>query len=167
MIDRTHPLSITKQAYALGVSRGCMYYQPKPIAEADQRLMNRIDQLHVEWPFAGARMLRDLLRQEAWQVGRKHVATLMRRMGVEALYRRPRTTQRHPTQKVYPYLLRDLVIGRANQVWAMDITYIPLAKGFVYLVAVVDWYTRRVSCRGEWPSRWTSSSAWRLLRSRH
>ena len=106
--------------------------------------MNRIDQLHLEWPFAGARMLRDLFRQEGIAVGRKHVATLMRRMGVEALYRRPRTTQRHPTHKVSPYLLRDLAITRANQVWAMDVTYIPMAKGFVYLVAVVDWYTRRV-----------------------
>ncbi len=144
MIDRTHQLSMTKQAKALGVSRGCLYYQPKPISEEDQQLMNRIDQLHLAWPFAGARMLRDRLRQEDWPIGRKHVATLMRRMGLEALYRRPRTTQRHPTHKVYPYLLRGLAITRANQVWAMDITYIPLAKGFVYLVAVVDWYTRRV-----------------------
>ncbi len=144
MIDRTHQLSITKQAKALGVSRGCLYYQPKPISEEDLQLMNRIDQLHLEWPFAGARMLRDLLRQEDRRIGRKHVATLMRRMGLEALYRRPRTTQRHPTHKVYPYLLRGVAITRANQVWAMDITYIPLAKGFVYLVAVVDWHTRRV-----------------------
>ncbi len=102
MIDRTHQLSMTKQAKALGVSRGCLYYQPKPISEEDQQLMNRIDQLHLAWPFAGARMLRDRLRQEDWRIGRKHVATLMRRMGVEALYRRPRTTQRHPTHKVYP-----------------------------------------------------------------
>ncbi len=129
---------------ALGGSRGSVYYRPKPVSEEDQRLMNRIDQLHLEFPFAGARMLRDLLRQEDWQVGRKPVATLMRRMGVVTLYRRPRTTQRHPTQKVNPYLLRDLMISRANQVWAMDITYIPLAKGLVYLVAVVDWQTRRI-----------------------
>ena len=123
MIDRTHPLSITKQAHALGVSRGCGYYQPKPDSEVDQRLMNRIDQLHLAWPFAGARMLRELLRQEDWLVGRKHVATLMRRMGVEARYCKPRTTQRHPTHQVYPYLLRDLVITRPNQVWASDICY--------------------------------------------
>lgn len=121
-----------------------MYYQPKPVSEVDQRLMNRIDQLHLAWPFAGARMLRELLREEDLLVGRKHVATLMRRMGVEARYRKPRTTQRHPTHKVYPYLLRDLVITRANQVWAMNITYSPQTKGFVYLVAVVDWSTRRV-----------------------
>jgi putative transposase len=144
MIDRTHQLSVTKQAKALGVSRGCLYYRAKPISEEKQRLMNRIDRLHLDWPFAGARMLRDLLRQEDLLVGRKHVATLMRRMGLEALYRRPRTTQRHPTHRVYPYLLRDVAITRANQVWAMDVTYIPMAKGFVYLVAVVDWCTRRV-----------------------
>ena len=106
--------------------------------------MNRIDQLHVELPFAGARMLQHLLRQEGVTVGRKHVGTLMKRMGVEALYRKLRTTQRHPAHQVHPYLLRDLAITRANQAWAMDITYIPMAKGFVYLVAVVDWYTRRV-----------------------
>jgi putative transposase len=106
--------------------------------------MNRMDQLHMKWPFAGVRMLRDLLRQEDLLVGRKHIATLMRRMGLEALYRKPRTTQRHPRHKVYPYLLRNLQITRPNQAWAMDITYIPMAKGFVYLVAVVDWYTRRV-----------------------
>ena len=144
MIDRTHQLPVSKQVKALGISRGSLYYRPKPVSEEDQCLMNRIDQLHLECPFAGGRMLRDLLRQEGLPVGRKHVATLMRRMGVEALYRRPRTTQRHPTHKVYPYLLRDLTVSRANQVWAMDVTYIPMAKGFVYLVAVVDWYTRRV-----------------------
>jgi putative transposase len=144
MIDRRHPLSVTKQAKALGVSRGCLYYRPKPVSDEDQRLMNRIDQLHVALPFAGARMFRDLLRQEGGTAGRKHVGTLMKCMGLEALYRRPRTTQRHPAHKVYPYLLRNLTIIRANQVWAMDVTYIPMAKGFVYLVAVVDWYTRRV-----------------------
>lgn len=144
MIDRRHSVSVTKQAKALGVSRGCLYYRPKPVADEDQRLMNRIDQLHMELPFAGARMLRDLLRQEGVTAGRKHVGTLMKCMGLEALYRRPRTTPRHPAHKVYPYLLRNLTIIRANQVWAMDVTYIPMAKGFVYLVAVVDWYTRRV-----------------------
>lgn len=144
MIDRTHRLPVTKQAKALGVGRGSVYYRPHPVAEGDLTLMTRLDQLHLEFPFAGARMLRDLLRQEGVNVGRKHVATLMRQMGVEALYRRPRTTQRHPVHRVYPYLLRELAVTRANQVWAMDITYIPLAKGFVYLVAVVDWYTRRV-----------------------
>ena len=144
MIDRTHLLSVTKQAKALGISRGCVYYRPKPLSEREQTLMNRIDRLHGELPFAGTRMFRALSRPEGVPVGRKHVATVMRRMGPEALYRKPRTTQRHPEHKVYPYLLRNLAITCVNQVWAMDVTYIPLAKGFVYLVAVVDWYTRCV-----------------------
>lgn len=144
MINRTHRLSLTKQAQALGISRGNLYYRPKPVSEKDQRLMNRMDRLHLEFPFAGARMLRALLWQEGMTVGRKHVGTLMQRMGVAALYRKPRTTRHHPGHQVYPYLLRELAVPRANHVWAMDITYIPLAKGFVYLVAVVDWATRRV-----------------------
>ena len=106
--------------------------------------MNRIDRLHLEFPFAGARMLRDMLRQESFKVGRKHVSTLMKRMGIEALYRKPRTTHRHPEHKVYPYLLRNLEVTRTNQVWAMDLTYIPMARGFVYMAAAVDWYSRRV-----------------------
>ncbi len=144
MMTRSHPLPVTKQAKALGISRGSVYYRPKPVSEYDQGLMTRLDRLHLEWPFAGARMLRDLLRQEGLTVGRKHVATLMRRMGLEALYQKPKTTQRHPAHQVYPYLLRDLAITRGNHVWAMDVTYVPMAKGFVYLVAVVDWATRRV-----------------------
>jgi len=144
MIDRGHKLPISKQAKVLGISRGTAYYQPKPVSPRDQTLMNRIDRLHLELPFAGARMLRDLLRQEGHKVGRKHVSTLMKRMGIEALYRKPRTTKRHPGHKVYPYLLRNLPVTRANQVWAMDITYLPMARGFVYLAAVVDWYSRRV-----------------------
>lgn len=144
MMTRSHPLPVTKQAKALGISRGSVYYRPKPVSEYDQGLMTRLDRLHLEWPFAGARMLRDLLRQEGLTVGRKHVATLMRRMGLEALYQKPKTTQRHPAHQVYPYLLRDLAITRGKHVWAMDVTYVPMAKGFVYLVAVVDWATRRV-----------------------
>lgn len=142
MMDRSHTLPVTKQAKALRISRGSVYYRPKPISEDDQGLMTRMDRLHMEWPFAGARMLRDLLRQEGFTVGRKHVATLMRRMGLEALYQKPRTTQRQPAHQVYPYLLRHLAITRVNHVWAMDVTYVPMAKGFVYLVAVVDWATR-------------------------
>lgn len=144
MIDRTHPLSLTKQAAALGISRGSVYYQPQPVSERDQKLMNRIDRLHLECPFAGARMLRDLLNAEGFKVGRKHVASLMRKMGIEALYRKPKTTQRHPEHRVYPYRLRGLTIDRPNQVWAMDITYIPMARGFIYLTVVLDWYSRRV-----------------------
>ena len=144
MIDRTHELPITRQAELLEVSRASVYYLPRPVSEADLELMRRIDALHLEHPFMGARMLRDSLRREGFAVGRKHVATLMARMGVEPLYRRPRTTRKHPGHQVYPYLLRGLAIERPNQVWAMDITYIPMARGFVYLAAVVDWASRRV-----------------------
>jgi putative transposase len=144
MIDRHHDLPITRQAQALGISRGSVYYLPRPVSESDLVLMRRIDELHLEHPFAGARMLRDLLGQEGTTVGRKHVATLMRRMGIEALYRKPNTSRKHPRHPVYPYLLRHLPIAQPNQVWAMDITYIPMARGFVYLAAVMDWYSRRV-----------------------
>ena len=144
MIDRTHPLPITRQAEALGMARSTVYAVPRPVSERDLQLMKRIDRLHLEMPFAGSRMLRDLLDQEGIQVGRKHVATLMKRMGIEALYRKPRTTKKHPQHRVYPYLLRGLTIERPNQVYAMDITYIPMARGHVYLVAVLDWYSRKV-----------------------
>jgi putative transposase len=144
MIDRNHELPITRQAELLEVSRASVYYLPRPTSESDLTLMRRIDALHLEHPFMGARMLRDSLRREGFQVGRKHVATLMARMGVEPLYRRPRTTRKHPGHQIYPYLLRGLVIEQANQVWAMDITYIAMARGFVYLAAVVDWASRRV-----------------------
>ncbi len=144
MINPEHKLSLTKQASALGISRGSVYYLPRPVSDRDQALMKRIDRLHLESPFAGARMLRDMLHLEGLKVGRKHVATLMRKMGIEALYRKPRTTKRHPEHRVYPYLLRGLPITQANQVWAMDITYIPMKRGFVYLTAVMDWYSRRV-----------------------
>ncbi len=144
MIDRNHTLPISRQAKLLDISRGTVYYPPKPVSPRNQMLMNRIDRLHLELPFAGARMLRDLLRQEGHKVGRSKVARLMRVMSIEALYRKPKTTRRHPGHKVYPYLLRNLAVTRSNQAWAMDITYIPMARGFVYLAAVVDWYSRRV-----------------------
>ena len=115
-----------------------------PASEADLRLMRRIDELDLELPFLGSRMLRDLLVQEGFAVGRKHVATLMRRMGLEAIYRRANTSRRHPRHPVYPYLLRGLAIDRPNQVWAADVTYLPMARGFVYLVAVIDWFSRRI-----------------------
>jgi putative transposase len=143
LIDRNHPLPISCQVKAVGISRGSVYYLPRPVSEYDLKLMRQIDRLHLEYPFAGSRMLRDLMRQDDFRVGRKHVATLMKRMGVEALYRKPRTTIPGIGHKVYPYLLRNLKIDRPNQVWAMDITYIPMARGFVYLAAVVDWHTRR------------------------
>ena len=144
MIDRAHKLPVTRQAGILNVSRGSVYYLPKPMSETDLKLMRRIDELHLEYPLTGSRMLRGLLRQDGFDVGRKHVATLMRKMGIEALYRRPNTSRQHPENPVYPYLLRHLAVTRPNQVWAMDITYIPMRKGFVYLAAVVDWHSRKV-----------------------
>jgi putative transposase len=144
MIDRQHDLPITKQAKALGISRGCVYYLPRSVSLADLGIMRRIDELHLDFPFAGSRMLRDLLNAEGVQTGRQHVATLMRRMGIEAIYRRPNTSKPALGHKIYPYLLRKVPVTRPDQVWAMDITYIPMARGFVYLSAVVDWFSRRV-----------------------
>jgi putative transposase len=144
MIDSTHDLPIVRQAQLLDVSRSSVYYLPQPIPEGDLRLMRRIDELHLEHPFAGARMLRDMLKLEGVVVGRKHVATLMKKMGIEALYRKANTSRRNTAHRIYPYLLRSLTIDRPNQVWAMDTTYIPMSRGFVYLTAVLDWATRRV-----------------------
>ena len=144
MIDRAHDLPIGQQAKALNISRGSVYYLPQPVSACDLAIMRRIDELHLELPFAGSRMLRGLLAAEGCKIGRRHVKTLMRRMGIEALYRRPRTTKPEPGHKIYPYLLRGIEITRANQVWAMDITYIPMARGSVYLAVVLDWFSRRV-----------------------
>ena len=144
MIDRDHNLPVSKQAEVLRISRGSIYYLSRPLSAADLALMRRLDELHLEFPFAGSRMLRGLVAAEGCKVGRRHVKTLMRRMGIEALYRRPRTTKPEPGRKIYPYLLRGLEITRPNQVWAMDITYVPMARGFVYLAVVLDWASRRV-----------------------
>ncbi len=144
MIDATHALPISRQAQLAGISRGSVYYVPKSVSAADLVLMRRLDELHLEHPFMGARMLRDQLNREGFDVGRKHVGTLMKRMGMAALYRKPGTSTQHPGHDVYPYLLRGLTINRANQVWALDTTYIPMAKGFVYLTAVMDWASRKV-----------------------
>lgn len=144
MMDRHSPISISRQARLLGISRASVYYQPRPPNARDLGLMKRIDQLHMDYPFAGSRMLRDLLRQESHRVGRDHVATLMHKMGVYALYRHRNTSKPHPEHRVYPYLLKGLSIDRPNQVWACDITYLPMAHGFLYLMAIIDWYTRKV-----------------------
>jgi putative transposase len=144
MIDRSHALSLAQQVEELGISRSSLHYQPRPVSAADLAIMRRMDELHLEFPFAGSRMLRDLLVTEGFMVGRLHVSTLMKRMGIEALYRKPNTSKPAPGHQVYPYLLRKLPITWPNQVWAMDITYIPMARGFVYLAAVVDWFSRRV-----------------------
>lgn len=144
MIDPSHKLPVVQQARLLELSRSSVYYLPKPTSEADLTLMRRIDELHLEYPFAGARMLRDMLVLEGFEIGRKHVGTLMRKMGIEAIYRKANTSRRNQAHRIYPYLLRDLTIERANHVWAMDTTYIPMRRGFVYLCAVLDWATRKV-----------------------
>jgi putative transposase len=144
MIDPSHGLSISRQAKVLNISRGSVYYQSRPVSAEDLAIMRRIDELHLDYPFAGSRLLRDLLHREGIEIGRRHVATLMKRMGIEAIYRRPNTSKPAPGHKIFPYLLRGRKIERPNQVWAMDITYIPMARGFVYLAAVVDWFSRRV-----------------------
>jgi putative transposase len=144
MIDRAHKLPVAHQAKLLDLSRSSVYYRPEPTPESDLALMRRIDELHLEHPFAGARMLRDMLRAEGHRIGRKHVGTLMAKMGIEALYRRQNTSKRHAAHRIYPYLLRNVTIERPNHVWAMDITYLPMKRGFVYLAVVLDWATRRI-----------------------
>jgi putative transposase len=144
MIDRQHSLPLAKQAKALSISRGTLYYVSRPVPATDLALMRRIDELHLEYPFAGSRMMQGLLKKEGFSAGRLHVATLMKRMGIAAIYRRPNTSKPDPGHKIYPYLLRNVPILRPNQVWAMDITYIPMARGFAYLAAVIDWFSRKV-----------------------
>ena len=144
MIDRTHALPVVRQCQLLGLSRSTAYYQPTPVSATELALMRRIDALHLAHPFAGARMLRNLLRGEGHTIGRTRVRTLMTRMGIHAVYRKPRISHRNPAHTVYPYLLRDLTITRSNHVWAADITYIPMTRGFVYVFAVLDWASRRV-----------------------
>src|ERR1039457_4058735 len=144
MINPEHKLSIRRQAELLEISRSTVYYRPRPVSDADLMLMRRIDELHMNYPFAGSRMLRDMLSHQGLEVGRRHVRTLMRRMGIETLYRIPNTSKPAPGHRIYPYLLRGLSITRPNQVWPMHFTHIPMAHGFVYLAAVVDWFSRRV-----------------------
>jgi putative transposase len=144
MIDRGHELPLTRQAALLKLSRGSLYDTARPVTPADLAVMRRIDELHLDDPFAGSRMLRDLLRGEGVVIGRDRVVSMMRRMRIEAIYRRPNTSKPSPDHKIYPYLLRGVAVEKANPVWAMDITYIPMARGFVYLAAVVDWFSRKV-----------------------
>ena len=139
MIDSGHKLPVVRQAKLLELSRSSVYYQPQPTPESDLALMRILDRWHLEYPFAGSRMRRDMLRLAGHPIGRKHVATLMRKMGIEALYRKANTSRRHPAHRIYPYLLRGLAIERPNQVWAMDTTYIAMRQGFVYLTAVLAW----------------------------
>jgi putative transposase len=144
MIDRTHKLPVVRQCQILALPRSTAYYRAQETKSEDLVLMRRMDEIHLERPFAGSRMLRDMLRLEGNSVGRKHIGTLMKKMGIEAIYKKPNTSRRHPAHQVYPYLLRNLEITRSNHVWAADITYIPMKRGFVYLFAVMDWASRKV-----------------------
>jgi putative transposase len=144
MIDRVHPLSVTRQARLLGLSRSSVYYEPAPTSDADLALMAAMDEIHLALPFYGARRLRDELLDRGFRVGREHVATLMRTMGMQALYPRRRLSGPHPGHRVYPYLLRGLEITHAGHVWCADVTYLPMARGFCYLTAIMDWASRRV-----------------------
>lgn len=143
MIDRHDPLSVSGQSRLLGLSRSGYYYTPKPVPEKDLGLMRQIDEHHTAHPSHGSRRIQDGLSDLGVEVGRDHVRTLMRKMGFEAVYRKPRLSAPNPAHKIWPYLLRHLPITRANQVWATDITYIPMYKGFAYLVAIMDWASRR------------------------
>jgi putative transposase len=144
MIDPEHTLPLTQQSRIVGISRSSLYYKTVPISERDLELMRLIDEIHLKYPFYGSRRIRNELRDLGHDVGRGHVSTLMKKMGIMALYQKPRLSVPHPDHKVYPYLLRGVEISRANHCWAADITYLPMARGFCYLVAIMDWASRRV-----------------------
>ncbi|HVJ88951.1 MAG TPA: IS3 family transposase [Labilithrix sp.] len=145
MMDHTLPeLSVRRQCELLKVSRSGLYYESEPSSPDDLALMRRIDELHLKYPLYGSRKLSDALRKEGREANRKRIQRLIRLMGLEAMAPKPTTSEPHPEHVRYPYLLRGLAIFRVNQVWATDITYIPMKAGFVYLVAIIDWYSRRV-----------------------
>ena len=154
LVDRADPvLSIVTQCRLLKIARSTLYYRPAPVSEDDLAVMRRLDELYLATPFYGSRRMVAVLRRDGWSVNRKRVRRLMRLMGLEAIYQKPDTSRQHPEHKVHPYLLRGLPIDRPNQVWCADITYIPMAKGFVYLVAVMDWSAGgcwRGGCRSPW-----------------
>jgi len=144
MIDRTHTLPVTRQCQLLNLNRSSVYYQPTGVSDKDLQLMRRIDEMHLKRPFYGSRRIRDWLQDEGFPVNRKRVQRLMRQMGITALYPKANTSRPGKGHKIYPYLLRGLEIDRPNQVWAADICYVPMARGFVYVVAIMDWYSRKV-----------------------
>ena len=144
MIQNKHRLPRTHRCELLKLARSSSYYQPQPVSEKDQVLMRLIDKIHLEKPYLGSRRIVDALTDHGHKVDRKRVQRLMRLMGIQAIHPGPKTSKRHPQHKIYPYLLRNLDINRANQVWASDITYIPMASGFLYLTVIMDWYSRKV-----------------------
>jgi putative transposase len=145
MIDKSQDPPVARQAEILGISRGSVYHLPRPTPPADLALMRRIDELHLDYPFAGSRMLQHLLKREGIEVGRLHVKTLMRKMGIEAIYHRLKTSKPEPGHKIFPYLLRKVPVTQPNQVRAMDITCVPMAHGFVCLAAMIDWFSRKMA----------------------
>ena len=148
MIKETHQLPRTRRCQLLGISRSSSYYQPQVVSESDQKLMRLIDEIHLKRPYLGSRRIVDALAEHGHKTDRKCVQRLMRLMSIQAIHPGPKTSKRHSQHKIYPYLLRNLDINRANQVWASDITYIPMASGFLYLTVIMDWYSRKVlSCR--------------------
>jgi putative transposase len=144
MIIREHSLPLTTQCRILNLSRSGIYYVPMLVSDKDRELMRLVDEIHLNHPYLGTRGIRNELWNKGHKVGRSHVRTLMRKMDIEALYRKPRLTKTHPEHTIYPYLLRGLTITEANAVWCSDITYIPMHKGFCYLVAIMDWASRKV-----------------------
>lgn len=144
MIVKKHALPVTRQCELLDLCRSSLYYQPVAVSEHELNMMSLIDEIHLRYPFYGSRRIADELLDNGFHASRSRVSNLMKKMGIEALYRKPRLSKPHPGHKTYPYLLSGLTIDRANQVWATDITYIPLSKGYVYLVAIMDWASRKV-----------------------
>ena len=143
-IQSAHKLCKARRCELLGMARSTAYYQACPLGERDLELMRIIDEIHLRYPFLGSRRVRDELDERGYRVNRKRIQRLMRQMGLRALYPRRRTSQPGKGHKIYPYLLRGLAVERANQVWASDVCYIPMAKGFMYLVAIMDWHSRKV-----------------------
>lgn len=144
MINGKDPLPITRQCQLLSLNRSTAYYRPKGASDEDLELMRRIDEMHLKRPFYGSRRIRDWLWEEGYDINRKRVQRLMRQMGITALYPKKGTSRPGKGHKIYPYLLKGLEINRPNQVYCADITYIPMARGFVYLVVIMDWYSRKV-----------------------
>jgi len=144
MVKKSHPLPRTRRCELLAFPRSTSYYRPKSVSDADLALMKRIDRIHLAKPFLGSRRIVDALADQGLLENRKRVSRLMKLMGIQAIHPGPKTSQRHPQHKIYPYLLRHLVIDQANQVWASDVTYIPMEKGFIYLTVILDWYSRKV-----------------------
>jgi len=144
MIDKTHQLSVRQQSQLIQINRSTLYYKPKEISSTDLSLMRLIDEIHLDYPFMGSRMIRDMLQRQGHQIGRRKVRRLMRLMGIHALYPKPNTSKPNLAHRIFPYLLKNMVIAHSNQVWCTDITYIHMTKGFVYLCAIIDWHSRKV-----------------------